>query len=253
MRPSSLSGLLDAVRSNLNHQRRDIKLFEIGKVFATKAGEDGLPNEQKSFSLVVTGGEVNQGRAMVSRPLDFYDAKGAVEAALEAAGIANIDFASAAVKHLRAGQSASILAGENTIGFIGRLNDDISATYKFKQPVYVAELNLSTALAEDSVQITYKPLAKFPGVSRDVSFVVDRKMQYETIRSAIVEHGNELCRNVAFVDIYEGKGLAEDERSLTVRLEYRSDERTLVEEEVEVLHERIIGQIENDLGIKPRF
>ena len=119
--------------------------------------------------------------------------------------------------------------------------------------MYVAELNLSTALAENADQITYKPLAKFPGVVRDVSFVVDRKMEFETIRSAIVEQGNELCRNVAFVDIYEGKGLEVDERSITIRLEYRSDERTLVEEEVEVLHKKIIGQLETDLGIKPRF
>ena len=253
MRASSLPGLLDAVRLNLNHQRRDIKLFEIGKVFAAKAGEDGLPNEQKSFALVVTGGEVNQSRAMVSRQLDFYDAKGSVEVALEAAEIVNTTFVAADVKHLRTGQSAKIMVGEKAIGYIGRLSDDISSTYKFKQPVYVAELNLSTALAENADQITYKPLAKFPGVVRDVSFVVDRKMEFETIRSAIVEQGNELCRNVAFVDIYEGKGLEVDERSITIRLEYRSDERTLVEEEVEVLHKKIIGQLETDLGIKPRF
>ena len=253
MRPSQISGLLEAVRLNLNHQRRDIKIFEIGKVFASADHGDGLPNEQKSFALVVTGGEVNQGRAMVSRQLDFFDAKGAVEAALEAAGIVTIGFEPVEVKHLRAGQSAAIVAGDTTIGFIGRLNDDISVSYKFKQPVYVAELNLSLALAQDPVQVTYKPMAKFPGVVRDVSFIVDRKTQFETIRSSIIRQGNELCRNVSFVDIYEGKGLEGDERSITIRLEYRSDERTLIEEEIEILHSSIIGQIENDLAIKTRF
>ncbi|MFT3745419.1 MAG: phenylalanine--tRNA ligase subunit beta [Pyrinomonadaceae bacterium] len=253
MRPSSLSGLLDAVRLNLNHQRRDIKLFEVGKVFAAMAGEDGLPNEQKSFALVVTGGEVNQDRVLVSRPVDFYDAKGAVESALEAAGVSGVSFSAADVKHLRPGQSASIALGEMTIGYLGRLNDVISAGYKFKQPVYVAELNLSTALSRETDQITYKPLAKFPGVVRDVSFVVDRKMQFEAIRSAIISQGNDLCRSVSFVDVYEGKGLGDGERSITIRLEYRSDDRTLIEDEVEASHQNILAKLESDLGIKPRF
>jgi len=253
MRPSLISGLLDAVRLNLNYQRRDIKLFEIGKVFAAQSGEDRLPNEQKAFAVVMTGGEVEQKRAMVSRPLDFYDAKGAVEAALDAAGVMGVRFASDDVKHLRIGQSASISAGGKKIGYIGRLNDDISAFYKFRQPVYVAEINLTAALAAPTEHIIYKPLAKFPGVVRDVSFSVGRNIEFESIRRSIYEQGNELCRNVVFVDIYEGKGLQEDERSITVRLESRSDERTLVEDEVEVLHKKIIEETEAELGIKTRF
>lgn len=253
MRPSSLSGLLDAVRLNLNHQRRDIKLFEVGKVFAASNSEDGLPTEQKSFALVLTGGEVNQGRAMTARTLDFYDVKGAVEAALEAAGVTSVSFSAADVRHLRPGQAASIDLDGMSVGYLGRLSDDIASSYKFKQPVYVAELNLSTALSLPSDQITYKPLAKYPGVVRDVSFVVDRKMQFEAIRSAILSQGSDLCRNISFVDVYEGKGLGDDERSITVRLEYRSDERTLIEDDVEAVHKKILAQLETELGIKPRF
>lgn len=253
MRPSLVSGLLDAVRLNLNHQRRDIKLFEIGKVFAAKSGEDGLPNEQKAFALAITGGEVYQDRSMVGRSLDFYDAKGAIEAALDAAGVRNVTIGRANVKHLRVGQSASILADGRRIGFVGRLSDEIASLYKFKQPVYVAELNLSLALIISPEQIIYRPLVKFPGIVRDVTFIVDRGIEFQSIRQSIESQSYEICRSVMFVDVYEGKGLEEDQRSITVRFEYRNDERTLTEDEVEGLHKKLIDHTEADLGIKTRF
>ena len=253
MRQSILPGLIEAVRLNLNHQRRDIKLFELGKVFAAKTGEDNLPNERELFSLVMTGSETYENKAMPVRELDFYDAKGAVEAALDAVGINNAVFAVAAVKHLRKGQSASISIGDIDFGYIGRLNDDISASYKFKQPVYVAEIDLQAVLEVCVPAITYTPLAKYPAIIRDVSLLAKRDITFDVIRDAITEQSFELCRNVRFVDVYEGKGLAEDERSITIRLEYRSDERTLVEDEVETTHQEILAQIDRKLGIKPRF
>jgi phenylalanyl-tRNA synthetase beta chain len=253
MRPSLLSGLLDAVRTNLNQQRRDVKLFEIGKVFASKTGEDNLPTEKELFSVVLTGGEVSQGRAMVSRELDFYDLKGAVEAALESVGLRDAEFSAEDVKHLRKGQSASISLGGKKIGYLGRVSDDISAGYKFRQPVYVAELDLQAAMAEDRPPGLYRPLAKYPSIVRDVSLLVKRTTSLAEIRKAITDQGAEICRSVEFVDIYEGKGMAEDERSVTIRLSYRSDERTLIETEVDAIHQQIIGNLQEIVGLRQRF
>jgi phenylalanyl-tRNA synthetase beta chain len=254
MRATILPGLLDAVRLNLNYQRRDIKLFEIGTAFAAAAGEsDTLPNEQKLFALAVTGGEILDGREMPTRELDLYDAKGAVEAALEAIGIANADCSAAEVKHLRPGQSASISIGGTKVGTLGRLSDDIAATYKFRQLVFVAELNLQKALEMPVSAVSYRPLPKFPAVVRDVSFAAKKVVTFSQIRDSVVEQGFELCRAVGFVDLYEGKGLADDERSITIRLEYRSNERTLLEEEVEAIHQQIVANVSQKLGVKQRL
>nr|MBA2735906.1 phenylalanine--tRNA ligase subunit beta [Pyrinomonadaceae bacterium] len=131
--------------------------------------------------------------------------------------------------------------------------DEIAANYKFKQPVYVAELDLQTVLAQRLPTILYRPLPKYPSVARDVSLLVKRNLSFAEIRNAIAEQNAELCRSVEFVDVYEGKGIADDERSITIRLEYRSDERTLIDEEVDAIHSQIIKNLENNLGAKQRF
>lgn len=253
MRPSILPGLLDAVRLNFNFQRRDVKLFELGKVFASRSSETNLPAEQEYFSIAVTGGEVLENKALQIRPLDFYDAKGAVEAALAAAGISRADFAPAEVRHLRRGQSASISIGETKIGYVGRLNEEIATNYKFKQPVFVAEIDLQAAWNLPVTPIVYHPLPKYPGIVRDVSFAAKRNVSFADIWSSIIGRRVDLCRSVEFVDVYEGKGLADDERSITIRLEYRSDERTLIESEVENAHAEIVSVVEQQLGVKQRI
>jgi phenylalanyl-tRNA synthetase beta chain len=205
------------------------------------------------LAIVVTGSETLEDRGTALRELDFYDAKGMIDEALDAAGIVGVEYAAADVKHLRRGQSAAISVNGATIGSLGRLNDDIAASYKFKQPVYVAEINLSTALASPVDQIVYRPLAKYPGVVRDVSFIVPRGIMFKQIADTIVEQNVELCQSVVFVDIYEGKGLELGERSITIRLEYRSDERTLVESEIEAVHGDLVAETAQKLGIKTRY
>ena len=253
MRPTLLPGLLEAVRLNFNHQRRDICLFEVGKVFAAEASDYTLPSERELFSIAITGSERYEDRAMPGRELDFYDAKGSLEAAIEAVGINVLKFADASFKHLRKGQSASISLNGKEVGSLGRLNEEISADYKFKQPVYVAELDLQTILAETQKPALYKALPKYPAVVRDISLLVKRAMTFGIIRETIISHGSDICRSVDFVDIYEGKGMEADERSITIRLEYRSDQRTLVEDEVADAHNSIIANLESTLGITLRY
>jgi len=252
MRPTIIPGLLEAVRLNLNHQRRDVKLFEIGKVFAAQPGEEDVPKEKELLTLVVTGSDIQEGKALALRDLDFYDLKGAVEAALDAAHVGGVGFTGKDVKHLRRGQAAALHIDGAEIGTLGRLSDEIAATYKFRQPVYVAEIDLQAALTRAADRAIYQPLAKYPGISRDVSFVAKRSITLDSIRDAIASQQAELCRAIQFVDVYEGKGLADDERSITIRLEYRSDERTLIEDEVEALHEGLVSFAQEKLPIKRR-
>ncbi len=253
MRATLLPGLLAAVRHNFNQQRKNVCLFEIGKAFAASDGFAEPPIEQQLMALVVTGGDIYEGRAMVDRELDFYDAKGAVETALRTTGVEHFEFAAADAKHLRKGQTAAISISGETVGYLGRLADDVAASYKFRQPVYVAEINLQTVLNAVTESPVYRPLPKYPGVSRDVSFLVKRDFAFSSVVGALQHQQSDLFRGVDFVDIYDGKGMADDERSLTIRLEYRSGDRTLVEAEIDALHQQIVENLAETLSIRPRI
>jgi phenylalanyl-tRNA synthetase beta chain len=253
MRPSLIAGLLDAVRTNFNYQNRNIKLFEIGKVFAATGNEDGLPTERELLAVALTGNSISQDRALAERAIDFFDAKGAIQSAATATNSPDIVFVAAEVKHLRKGQSAEVFLNDRSIGTIGRLSDEIAQNYKFKQPVFVAEIDLQTLLEADQNEVYYRPLPKFPAIVRDISLLAKRSLGFGEIKAEIESQHFELLQRVEFVDVFEGKGIADDERSITIRLEYRSNERTLLEEEVEALHAQLLKQLEAKLNVKLRF
>ena len=234
-----------------DEQYRELALRQVAGV-ASHAGEDTLPTEREMLGMVMTGGETYQKYLEPIRPLDFYDAKGAVEAALEAVGFASVEFRAEEVSHLRPGQTAAILIDGGVIGYLGRLNEPISAGYKFRSPVFVAEIDIDAVLNRNLTNVAYRSLPRFPSVVRDVSFLVTRDISFDDVRSAVIDQGSELCRNIGFVDVFEGKGVEVGKRSLTVRLEYRSDERTLVEDEVANAHAQILKVLDETLGIVPR-
>jgi len=233
MRPTLLPGLLDSLRHNFNHGLRDVCLFEIGRVFAgLQAGE--LPVERESLSLIATGGALAEGRAQAEHELDFFELKGALEAAVDATRLGPLAFAGAPVKHLRPGQSARIVLPAGTaIGSIGRLVESIATPYKFRQPVYVAELDLSALLESETRPTHYAPLPRYPAVVRDVTLLIGRDVTFASLVEAIVAAQIADYAGVSLVGVYEGANIPRDQRSITVRIEYRAAERTLRDEEVE--------------------
>jgi phenylalanyl-tRNA synthetase beta chain len=249
MRPTLLAGLLESVRNNFNHGTRDVRLYEMGRVFAAGADEGGRPREIDACALVATGVATEEGHAGASRELDFYDLKGALEAALAAANVADVEFAAAATaRHLREGQAAQLLLAGRAAGTLGRLADDVAAAYKFKQPVYVAEVDFSVLLAAAEAGVRYAPLARYPAVMRDASLVAPRRVTFAEMQRAVVELSLEQVRRVALVYVYEGEGVPEGRRSVTLRIEYRADDRTLRDEEVDELHGSIIATLEEKFG-----
>lgn len=254
MRPTLLPGLLASVRHNLNHGTRDVRLFESGRVFAAGGEEGGeaRPNELESLALVLTGETLEAGRTS-GRAVDFFDLKGAVEAATDSMNVGEMKFEEASgVKHLREGQVARISLGGVALGTLGRLSDEIAASYKFRQPVYVAELNLSALLEAGETPVRYKPLPRHPSIVRDISLVADRKVGFGDMKGAIQNLKIEECRAVALVDVYEGANLPEGQRSVTLRVEYRADERTLRDDEADALHARVVSALETGFGARQR-
>lgn len=243
MRPSLMPGLLQSVRNNLNHGRRDVSLFEIGRIFAN-AGSADLPLEREALGLIATGSLQEEGRAQGSREVDFYDLKGALEAAIDAMKLGPVNFVSGRFKHVREGQSAAIKLPDGTvIGSMGRLSEAIAATYKFRQAVYLAELDLTALLESDARTIQYRPLPRYPSVVRDITLLVSRDVSFSQLRDTIATEKIADYAGVELVGTYEGKNIPEQQRSITLRIEFRSDERTLRDEEVEQRNRQLIDSL----------
>jgi phenylalanyl-tRNA synthetase beta chain len=243
MRPTLLPGLLSSLRHNLNHGNRDVRLFEIGRIFSRSTPGE-LPEELLALGLVATGGALDENRALAERELDFFDLKGALETAVDWMNLSPLKFNRASFRHLREGQSARIkLADGMDIGSIGRLSENVAASYKFRQPVYVLELDLSALLSGPVKVIQYSPLPRYPSVVRDLSMLVNRNVALEEIYMAVTEQHVPDCRTVKLVGTFEGGNIPSSKRSVTLRLEYRSDERTLRDEEVEERHSRLTSSL----------
>jgi phenylalanyl-tRNA synthetase beta chain len=243
MRSSLLPSLLTSLRHNLNHGIRDVRLFEIGRIFSGLSDQE-LPQERLALALIATGGALEESRAQPERELDFFDLKGALEAAVDWMNMSPLRFAPASVRHLRPGQTASIkLAGGTDIGSIGRLAEQVAASYKFRQPVYVLELDLSALLSGPAKAIQYSPLPRYPSVTRDISLLVDRSVSLDEIFAAVNNQHVADCRSVKLVGTFEGGNIEASKRSVTLRLEYRSDDRTLRDEQVEEYHSRIAAAL----------
>lgn len=252
MRATLLTGLLASVRHNFNHGTRDVRLFEMGRVFAANTKRGELPRERETLALVATGGATEEGYAAATRELDFYDLKGALEAATDAMKLAALEYAATSVIHLREGQAANILLDGRCVGTIGRLADAVATAYKFRQPVYVAEIDLSALLESEEEPVRYVPLARFPSIERDVSLLADRRVTLREMQRIIRELNLAECRSVSLVYVYEGEKVPEGTRSVTLRIEYRSDERTLRDDEVDQLHAQIVSALEQELDARLR-
>jgi phenylalanyl-tRNA synthetase beta chain len=243
MRATLLPGLLNSLRHNLNHGIRDVRLFEIGRVFGPVSAK-ALPEERLSLALVAAGGAVEANKARAERELDFFDVKGAFETAVDWMGLDPLSFTQTEATHLRTGQSAAIKLGDGTeLGTIGRLAESVAANYKFRYPVYVMEIDLETLLNGPARIVQYASLPRYPSVVRDISLLLNRSVALDDLLNAVKEKRVADFHGVKLVGTFEGGNIPLSKRSVTLRLEYRSDERTLRDEEVEERHAQLTSSL----------
>jgi phenylalanyl-tRNA synthetase beta chain len=250
MRASLMTGLLEALQRNFHQGRRDVKLFELGRVFKA-AGDSPRPDEREALGLVMSG-EVLQQAWRGNRQIDFYDLKGVVEAVIGGLNVSGFTIERASVEYLHPGQSAVLQRDGEVIARFGRLHPRIASRYKFRQPVYVGEIEFGSLLELATEPVAYQALPRFPGVSRDISALVPDEFSWAEIDQAIRQLGIREIVSINIFDMFKGKEMPEGLRSLAFRIAYRSDERTLTDEEVAGMHERVRGLLEQQFAAQLR-
>ncbi len=250
MRASLMTGLMESLQRNFNHGNRDVKLFEMGRVFTVEAAGE-RPTERELLGVVMSGA-VASDDWRGGRQVDFYDLKGAIEAVLSSLNISGFTIERARVEYLHPGQSAVLSREGEQVARLGRLHPRVASLYKFRQPVYVAEIEFEKLLALPADRVRYSALPRLPVATRDVSALVPDQVLWGEIERAIADLGVSEISSVRVFDMYKGKEMAEGFRSLAFRVTYRGQGRTLTDEEVAVMHDRVKELLEQRFGAQLR-
>jgi phenylalanyl-tRNA synthetase beta chain len=223
-------GLLDALAVNLRQGRRDVALFEIGKVFA--ADGTGV-RETAHLGLLWCGAAAPPHWSRKDRPADFFDGKGAVLRACAALGADEVAFAASARPDLHPGRCVDVSVHGQVVGWLGVLHPDRAEALGARHEVVIAELALGMVGALPGLGLRVRALDRFPGVARDLSVVTDVTVPATALMALAREAAGPLLRETTLADRYEGAPLPAGRVSLTLSLRFQAPERTLLGDEVD--------------------
>lgn len=244
MRQSLIPHLIENAKNNLRYFD-DFRLFEIGRVYKNEPSKEEVFPGQKatlpSQDKMLAGVYVEK-----SNKTPFYAVKQAIETLLKSLNIVynysmdplgNIPY----IHHFR---YVSIVVRGKELGYITELRPATAARLDIKTRVGMFELNFTKLAAAPSRIKSYQSLSKYPSSMLDISILVDKKILWKDIEDAVKGTQTDLIRSVDLFDLYEGKGLPEHKKSLAFRAEYRSDKKTLTDEEISEVHEKVIRKLE---------
>ena len=241
LRPSLLPGLLDSLRNNLTRQNRNVKLFEVGRIFA--AG----PVETRSVALLLTGARNAAFWQGEDTKVDVSDLKGVIEELLESLGVYGVEF----VRREEVGslflESAELRMGKQTIGQMGQLLPVLGKRYEAREAVYLAEINLDTLLQRRTTNKSFKSLPQFPASERDVAMIVDESVTHSDVLGIIKNIKPANLVETQLFDVFRGKNVSEGQKSLAYSFTYRSAEKTLKDKEVNSAHDQLIAALKEQL------
>jgi len=248
MRRSAWPGLLNAAKHNLNRQQPGVAFTEQGRLYVkTESGHD----ESNVLAWLLSGEVEDDQWHGKARGADFFDLKAAVEEWLALRGLTGRFIADDHIQGLQAGQSAKILIGRAEAGRIGRVDGDVAAAFDIDGAVFVADINLD--LLHAGKKAKFAPLAEFPGVERDLVFLLDksafvRDAGSDAIVQTVSKAGGKLLTEARVFDLYEGKGVPEDMISVGVRFTLQDPKRTLTQEDSDTASKAIIAAMDKRFG-----
>lgn len=252
LRQNMVSGILDSLAYNVARKNKNLTLYEIGKVFEqTGNPKEELPNEINSFAFALTG-LVNE-KDFQTKPVavDFFYAKGVVEALFAKLGLTAEYAASNQIKSLHPGRTALISINGQPVGFVGQVHPATAKAYDIPE-TYVAELNLSAI--EEQLQPTqpFTEITKFPAVSRDVALLLKAEITHQEVLDAIQAAGVKRLTDIKLFDIFSGDKLGVGLKSMAYSLTFQNPESSLTDEEVAKYMEKIEKSLTEKLGAEVR-
>lgn len=243
--------LLPSLLRNLCHHRarniEDLKLYEIDKTFHVF---NRACSERTVACAVMTGKDFIDRWDYKARAFDFFDIKGIFEEIAEKLNLSDFVLKEGSSKgYLHPKMSMDIFFSEKMVGCFGQLHPDILLHYGMPA-VYSLEILLGEVMTHKTCE--YEPFSKFPAVERDISMLVPKNVRHADILDAIAKIRNDLIRDIRIFDRYSGKQIPEGKKSLSYRIVYQSNSKTLKEDEVSKIHEKILASLSDEVKAELR-
>ncbi len=242
LRTDLLTGLIEAFQYNLEQGNGALNAFEIGRIFWSE--EDGL-SEAESIAGIF-GGDPTQGKWIQGgreKPLTWFEAKGYLDSVFRRLGLVVEYQPDRRDARLHPGRTASLWLRGDRLGTFGQLHPQLRLERGFPDEVYAFELNIDvlfSALDQDELRVpTFQPFSAYPASDRDIAFFIPTQFSEADIERVIRKAGGTLLESVELFDEYRGKNVPEGQRSLAFRLVYRAGDRTLTEEDIEPVHQKV--------------
>ncbi len=244
MRTSTLNGMLTSISTNYNRRNKEVHLFEIGKVYLPKELPlKELPVEREVLTIAMYGN------------VDFYDAKGAFESIFNGLGMINkVEYSPLeTLSYMHPGRTAIITDEKNDeIGYVGEIHPQIASNYEIETKVYFGVLYIDKLIEIANFDISYKSLPKFPTMQRDIAMLVKDEINVKEIEKIIKAKGGKLLESVKLFDVYKGEQIEKGYKSVAYSILFRSNEKTLTDEEVNSPMKKILKELEEKLQAQLR-
>ncbi|RLL47920.1 phenylalanine--tRNA ligase subunit beta [Oceanobacillus piezotolerans] len=247
LRLSILPELLKTLSYNEARNQSDLAYYELGSVFIS---DETLltkqPKEQLRLAAALTGKWTEQPWQQEKKEVDFFVAKGIIEGLFNFLNL-EVTFKPAKLDNMHHGRTAVIELNENTVGFVGQIHPTLAKELDLRE-TYVMEVNIDSLLSAFNNVPSYEDIPRYPAVTRDIAFILDKETLAGEVKQKIKEAGAPLVNSVQIFDLYEGANLPEGKKSIAYRLLYQDPNKTLKDEEVDASYERIIETINSEFG-----
>lgn len=242
MRPSLLPGLIKTVQYNQNRKQERLRLFEIGLRFVK---DDKKLQQIKTLAAVCYGSYLPEGWNSPKRSVDFYDMKADIMALFKLAhNDADLSFEPTTDVAMHPGQCANIICNGNVIGKLGSLHPNLQQEFGLPSNVYMFEIDYAS-LVNGTVP-SFKMFSKFPQVRRDLAILVSKQISAAQVEQAIKNVAGDLITDLVLFDLYQGKGIPTDQKSMALGITLQHLERTLTDSEVNEIFDNIITTLKRE-------
>lgn len=247
LRPTLLTGLIQAFKTNRRFWADGVKFFECRSVFLN----DGA--EEKHLSGLYTGPLFPTQWKIAAIPTDIYFGKGVLEALSAHLGFDPVFLAQPFSTFFHPGQSLTLTVKDKVLGGVGALHPEIALRFELPQNVFYFEVNLSVLTqCVKRASIPFKAPSPYPTIARDLSLVAEKSLAYETLVEAIRAEKASWLSEITLFDVYEGERLPEGKKGWTLALTYESEAQTLTDEDVNRVHFGIVDSLCKNLGVQLR-